>query len=343
MRLATRPGRRGHGARHPQRRPAPPDPAGTTAPSTSPCPGVAGVYDVTIAAGDVADRRGAHDPRHERHRAAGPALDDADLRGALRRLRVAVRRARLDILVARRRHPGRRTCARPAAGTLVVAGDGIPGAPDDSYDIRLTGQPGAPVTVALVSDGQTDVVAERPRDATRRSAARSRSASSAAASRSPAAARATRSPAPATRRSETSRDEGFAPGQRIRLVNNGVDLGEFTITGITNGGLSLTLTATTAPAATGTLTQATVSRLVTRGLFTGGGRLRRGHRHAAPHRRAELARRRLPRGSAHQDRLRRRRSTRSSSSAAAAPACSMSSRSPRRPSRPRTLDAQRSP
>ncbi|MEO6651293.1 MAG: hypothetical protein ABIP17_01380, partial [Ilumatobacteraceae bacterium] len=141
--------------------------------------------------------------------------------------------------------------------TLVSAGDTTTGpGPGDDYAIRLTQEPTDDVRVALVTDGQTDIVIggrvqlaaiggqvalpQFTGDFTIVGDTLTRVNDSALGSFS---------------------DEGFAVGQLIRLPNS---LGVFTITALTEATLTLSGT----PGA-GSLTGASVSRLVTRGLFTG--------------------------------------------------------------------------
>ena len=140
-------------------------------------------------------------------------------------------------------------------GTLVSAGNTTDGpGPGDDYEIRLTQQPTDTVRVALVTDGQTDI---------------------AIGGRVQLAAIGGQVALPQfngdfsisgntiTRINDSAlgnfEDEGFAVGQLIRLPG-----GDFMITALT--GTQLTLSGSPGD---GTYTGASVSRLVTRGLYTG--------------------------------------------------------------------------
>ena len=174
-------GRRGHGDHRPDR--PVPAPAGDAADlfrdaraaaratpgSRSPAPGLSlvgagrvpdldrrpaswetGVL-VTVTGVDDFTRQDPHDTtisisRRRRARPPTPAYD-------------AAADARVDVARDRRRHGrrrGGRDRRRHARHRLREPACTVPGA-GDSYSLRLTGQPTAPVTVALLTDGQTDV------------------------------------------------------------------------------------------------------------------------------------------------------------------------------------------
>ena len=141
--------------------------------------------------------------------------------------------------------------------TLVVAGTVPTPGPGDDYKVRLTLKPTADVTIALVTDGQTDVTVggsislaaiggltpfqQFVGDLQLAGTTVTRTGSSALGN---------------------FHDEGFAAGQLIRIGG----AGPYTIANVSLDGLSLTLTAS---AGTGPLAGTTISRLVAKGLFTG--------------------------------------------------------------------------
>ena len=111
---------------------------------------------------------------------------------------------------------------------------------------------------------------------------------------------------------------------RIRLTGTGSATldGDYVITDLDTSVLHV-VSATDLPGgAHGTLASGTfsgadgkgiiISQLQVKGVYTGADRLQRGGQHADPPRRHELARRRLPRGPADQDRRLRRARSRSS-------------------------------
>ncbi|HMC67647.1 MAG TPA: hypothetical protein VKJ07_00700, partial [Mycobacteriales bacterium] len=148
--------------------------------------------------------------------------------------------------------------------TLVTFGDSqthTPG-PGDSYTIRLTSAPTANVKVAIVTDGQADVV---PGGSV---------AMEAVGGATPlrlfnggitiTGATVTRAGGP---ESGSFIGEGFAAGQLIRIGGTGTASdGDYHIASVATDGQSMTLTA--APSVPGTYT-AFLSRVVNRGLYTG--------------------------------------------------------------------------
>ena len=181
--------------------------------------------------------------------------------------------ARLDVLAYDDETAGIVT-VETGSGTLVVAGDTTP----DNYFLRLTRRPDGTVKVALVTDGQTDVIAGGR--IAYEAIGGDRAIQLFIGDLLVSGTTVTRINAAAL---GDFRDEGFAPGQRIRIAG----AGDFTIASVGLDGQTLTLNA--APAA-GTFTNAIVSRLINQGLFTGARRLRRDDRHADPRGRQELAR-----------------------------------------------------
>ena len=147
--------------------------------------------------------------------------------------------------------------------TRVVAGTtaGGPG-PGDNYRMRLTLQPTGTVRIALVTDGQTDVTAGGR--IVYESIGGLRAFQQFAGDIAVTGAIVARAGEAAL---GNFLDEGFAPGQLIRIANAGAANGDFTIASVSLDGKSLTLT--TAPTA-GSYADALISRLVTRGLYTGG-------------------------------------------------------------------------
>jgi Ca2+-binding RTX toxin-like protein len=146
--------------------------------------------------------------------------------------------------------------------TLVNAGTtlGGPGL-GDNYRLRLTLAPSSPVTIALVTDGQTDIttggrISLQPiggltafqqflGDLTIAGTTITRAGESALGNFT---------------------DEGFASGQLIRLTSAGAANGDYTIASVSSDGSSLTLT--TAPTG-GNYSGAILSRLVNKGVYTG--------------------------------------------------------------------------
>ena len=143
-------------------------------------------------------------------------------------------------------------CGNPAC-TVPGAGDG--------YGLRLTKQPTAPVTVALLTDGQTDVtlggrIALAPIGGLTALQQFSGDISI-------AGAVVTRTGAAAL---GNFLDEGFAAGQRIRIANAGAANGDYVVAGVAMDGKSMTLTT---PGPAGTFAGALISRLIERGVYTG--------------------------------------------------------------------------
>ena len=155
-------------------------------------------------------------------------------------------------------------------GVVVVESDGttlvtqcgnpacaVPG-PGDDYRLRLTHQPTAPVTVRIVSDGQSDVT-NFPIQAVGGQVALQQFSGGL-----------TISGTTVTRTGEAAfgnfADEGFKAGQLIRIVA-GASSGDFTIASVSGDGQTLTLT-TPVPTG-GSYTGAIIDRLVSKGVYTG--------------------------------------------------------------------------
>ena len=237
-------------------------PAGTITTVRARGVGVAGIYDIRIAAGAwatgvVVTLNAVNDfVRQDPHTTTLTAT--SSYAGALT--------ARIDALVIDDETPGV-VVIESGGRTLVVAGDTVNGpGPGDSYDIRLTQNPGAgtPATVAAVTDGQTDVVAggRVGYQAVGGSVAYRQFTGTLSATGTTL-----------TRSGDSAlgsfRDEGFAAGQHIRLTVGAVTR-DFVIGSISADGQSLTLTLTTGPALPTTiLSGAMLSRVVTRGVYTG--------------------------------------------------------------------------
>jgi Ca2+-binding RTX toxin-like protein len=237
-------------------------PAGTIDTVTARAPGVAGVYDITIKAGQwqtgVLVTLVAVDDfvRQDPHTTTITAT--STYAGALA--------ARIDALLHDDETPGI-VVIESGGRTLVVAGDTTTGpGPGDSYEIRPTQNPGAgtPVNVAIVTDGQTDVVT---------SGRVSYQAIGGETAYRQFSGSLTLNGSTLTRSGDSAlgnfRDEGFAAGQRIRLTV-GSSTYDYVIGSVSADGKSLTLilgTTPTPPAAA--LPAAVLSRIVTRGLYTG--------------------------------------------------------------------------
>ncbi len=101
----------------------------------------------------VAGRRRLRRPGSADRRAQHTVVVDADRLDARRGLRV--RRSSCSASTSTTTTARTSSSSSPAAAPSLVA----QAAPTDDYDIRLTQQPTAPVTVAVLTDGQADVVA----------------------------------------------------------------------------------------------------------------------------------------------------------------------------------------
>ncbi|HEX5279640.1 MAG TPA: hypothetical protein VFW28_06150 [Micropepsaceae bacterium] len=153
-----------------------------------------------------------------------------------------------------------------AGQTLVSSGSAQNGAgTGDSYDMRLTSQPTAPVNVSLITDGQTDITPDLTHgiqyaaigglnpvklfegDVSINGAAITRSGNAALGSWT---------------------TDGFSPGMHIRIAQNGATIVDgATISSISPDGQTITLTASTGLVET--LTDVVGSQLVEQGLYTG--------------------------------------------------------------------------
>ncbi|MGB7962679.1 MAG: hypothetical protein WCF12_06920, partial [Propionicimonas sp.] len=226
-------------------------PAGAFATYQARAVGRAGIYDVTIAAG--AWQTGVPLTLH--------AVDDFVRQdphtltlsfGVVSTLYADATPARIDALVHDDDTPGV-VVVETGGGTHVV----LNGA-NDSYAIRLTQQPDADVQVAIVTDGQTDVVAGA--GVTYQAIGGSVTYRQFTGSLQIADRIITRIGDSVL---GNFNDEGFAAGQRIRI---GGATAEFVIDSVAADGQSLVLR--TAPTA-GSLTGTFLTRVVSRGLFTG--------------------------------------------------------------------------
>ncbi|MGH3369916.1 MAG: hypothetical protein ACRDPR_07925, partial [Nocardioidaceae bacterium] len=182
---------------------------------------------------------------------------------------------RLDALVIDDENPGvfvRETDGR----TLVTAcGDATCSAPGpgDSYDLRLNRAPSAPVTIALITDGQTDIAGLGSGSLVTATAAGGRIVLQQVGGTRPQrlfSGNLTFLGTTVTRANGSDLGsfvaDGFLVGQRIRISGGVYGVAtEHTITSVTADSLVLA----TAPSASGTLTGVTLGVLVDKGIFTG--------------------------------------------------------------------------
>ncbi|MEY2518223.1 MAG: large repetitive protein, partial [bacterium] len=227
--------------------------------------GIAGVYRVTLDAGNWASgvrvtvhgandftRQDPHNTQIDLSIVQAQTVADFDAALAARVYALVVDDDTAGVVVI-----------ESAGNTRVVAGDTTNGpGPGDSYQLRLTLRPDGTVTTALVTDGQTDIVTggRIGLQAIGGQVALQQFLGDIGVSGTVL-----------TRVNDSAlgnfRDEGFAAGQLIRISNAGAASGDRTIASVSLDGLSLTLTS--APAA-GVYSGAIISRLVTKGLFSGG-------------------------------------------------------------------------
>ena len=146
-----------------------------------------------------------------------------------------------------------------SGGSTVLVENGA----TDDYDIRLTQQPTAPVDVAVLTDGQADVVSIDGNPVTLQEIGAVRPATLFRGSL-------VLTPTTITRGTEFGNfnREGFAPDQLIQVSGF---TATYRIASISADGTSMTVVQVTAGTTFGaaTLSTATVSRMVNRGLFTG--------------------------------------------------------------------------
>ncbi|MGB7818284.1 MAG: Calx-beta domain-containing protein, partial [Ornithinibacter sp.] len=237
-------------------------PSGTITTFRARAVGVAGIYDILVASGawqtgvlvtlHAVDDFVRQDPHTTTITAAATSANY-----------LAALTDRIDALVVDDDTPGI-VVVETGGRTLVVAGDTASGAgPGDSYDIRLTQNPGTEVKVAAVTDGQTDVV-EGGRVTYQAIGGESlyRQFTGTLAINGSTLTRAGDSAL------GNFSDEGFAAGQRIRLTL-GTATYDYVIGSVSADGTSLTLTPVGAVAPNSPDVSAVLSRVVTRGVYTG--------------------------------------------------------------------------
>ncbi len=146
--------------------------------------------------------------------------------------------------------------------TLVSAGDAQTGpGTGDSYTLRLNSAPSADVRDALITDGQTDIVADPGNGIDYAAIGDLQEVSLFDGNISISGMVVTRAP---DSNLGSWLDDGFAPGMRIRIEG----LGDFQIAAGDDAVTAQALTLTTAPAA-GPYSGVAVNQLVERGLYTG--------------------------------------------------------------------------
>lgn len=171
---------------------------------------------------------------------------------------------RIDVRIYDDENPG--VFLQESAGkTLVVAGDTVNGpGPGDSYTIRLTKQPTDEVKVALLTDGQTDIQIGGQISYE----AIGRVTPSELFNGFVSINGATIQLAPGSELMNFL-TMGFAPGQLIRISGAGALDGDYTIAAGAGSVTANTITLTSPIGASGPLSDVSISRLISHGIFTG--------------------------------------------------------------------------